>query len=339
MSIIGYSPWQDAAQVGKGIGDALGTILFKLPMLEAENRRENRRLDIAERQQQSAGELQQTRSDMLKMQLEMYPELTRLKQENTQMGNAIRMMQAQASMTRAQSGAENTQSLIADRQVDNQRADRTLEATQTQRGVDNARKDRQTDINQQNANTQQGLANLGMTQFFEDRGAKGMVIPPPSNAVPFSPKPAIAPPAKQEAGGIGNVITNILQMFRGGTQQYNPQELEAYSRGQLPMTTQGQPGLPEGVDMASPQEQFMQTDFSKVLQKDAAAVMDEAGISTDAGPASGSKVGRAYGNRQMNTPPSPTHNIMIQDEATGKMFWTDKVGAQQRVGKGFRIVE
>lgn len=51
MSIVGYSPWQDAANVGQGIGTAIAKVLFELPAMKRRIQVEEQ--DLALRQQQA----------------------------------------------------------------------------------------------------------------------------------------------------------------------------------------------------------------------------------------------------------------------------------------------
>jgi hypothetical protein len=49
MSYVGYSPWVDAASYGRSMGETLGTILLRLPMMKREHQLKERELQLRER--------------------------------------------------------------------------------------------------------------------------------------------------------------------------------------------------------------------------------------------------------------------------------------------------
>src|SRR6187402_2609165 len=53
MAYIGYSPWNDAANVGQGIGTALGNVLMQVPLLKRQMELEDRKLASTEAHQRA----------------------------------------------------------------------------------------------------------------------------------------------------------------------------------------------------------------------------------------------------------------------------------------------
>lgn len=84
---VGYSPWQDAAEVGKGIGDALGAVLFKLPMLRAEERRKDRETELQERHYKAIEGLYGSRENLMGAQAQQAPLLLALKTAKANLDN------------------------------------------------------------------------------------------------------------------------------------------------------------------------------------------------------------------------------------------------------------
>lgn len=70
MSYIGYSPWQDAASYGQGLGAALGQILLQQPRLRAAQQMEQQRFPLEQQLLQAQIRGAEAAPDLKRMQLE-----------------------------------------------------------------------------------------------------------------------------------------------------------------------------------------------------------------------------------------------------------------------------
>lgn len=124
---IGYSPWQDAAQVGRGIGDALATMLFKIPLLRAEMKHKERDFELEERR---LNQQQEYNVGRLENQSEML-DLRRMLGESQAGLNSMRAMllpyetQSRINLNQDRGNLYNTQASLMPQNVESQVGART----------------------------------------------------------------------------------------------------------------------------------------------------------------------------------------------------------------------
>jgi hypothetical protein len=337
MSIIQYSPWQDAAQVGKGIGDALGAILFKVPQLRAEEARENRRLAIMEKQADYQGELSQARSEKLGMELQLLPALRDAQIEAMRNRDEVSRLRLDLDNTKAESLERYRQGRLEQGAETHDLKVKDLE----QRGLYQehrmglgdkmlAERERANKANEgfrrENMITSRHTANIGAA----NAAMMGMDVGQLPELAPVTKAPTSSAPQVQQAPPQG-----LAEKLRGLFQR----------RQEAPAP---KPELPTA------QERFMEQEFLPPQDFGPARPgrTDEFLPPQDFGPAKGerggnflppqdfgpAKSGEPRKGAMYAEPPNDTHRIKIQNEATGELFWTDEVGATRHVGRGFRRV-
>lgn len=116
MSYIQYSPWNDAAAVGQGIGSSIAKVLLELPMerrrMEREDQRmelDRRRLDVMEQMNTQKAGYYDTRGDVMLEDARRKDRQQKLDTVDKSMGRLIQMINAQSGQTRATTGVERAQ--------------------------------------------------------------------------------------------------------------------------------------------------------------------------------------------------------------------------------------
>ncbi len=305
---IGYSPWTDAAEVGKGIGDVLGAVLFKLPLLRAEERRKNRELDIQERHYGAMEGLYAGREKLLGTQSQQAPLLLALKQAK-----------ANLDTQRYQSQIGLNEAKISD--MEGKREDlRTYRGGQLGLGERNAK------TREANATTQRGL--LRQNQRAEGRLYGGELYPNLEGEgyerIPAPEAPAEEPAKPGVMKRLGDAAAGFFSRQGDTMNEWDssPSLVPQSSPYKFNLTGSGdQPDLvpPEALDM-------METDFGPVEPP-------QRFRSTNMPAASGARM-RQNGR---DVPPTPTHNIQVQDPGTGAYYWTDELGVRRN--PNFKVIQ
>lgn len=331
MSYVQYSPWQDAAQVGKGIGDALGAILFKLPQMRAEERRANRELDIKERHYAAMEETYGPRARQIEMQTSLLPLNMAMKQATLE----LQQQRQEVNELVAQARVKEMESRVRLNDTKNEMIPQKFLADENYRLSLGEDRDFANQTGRMNAEANQGFLGIAKDAIARKQGAEPM--PEVNDLQPTKPgmidriKGAFQKtydPQEIESAMYGTQPTNNLIPAQVPEELVNKarevKALTSPSRRSLMLQPQQSPLSPE--HMIAPEimgqisEQEGQTDY----------------ISTDAPPAPGKPLFRAFeypGHRIMNSkdaPPSPTKRIQIQDPDTGAYYWTDEVGVRMR---------
>lgn len=84
MALIGYSPWQDAAQVGQGLGQALVKALIEVPRLKAREAMDQRELDLREREVGAREGMYKEHARLYGEQAVQLPLVTKIKEQLAQ---------------------------------------------------------------------------------------------------------------------------------------------------------------------------------------------------------------------------------------------------------------
>jgi hypothetical protein len=84
----------DAAQVGKGLGDTLGAILFKVPEMKRQHDLEQRRIDLEERRIKSDEKMSDIHGQLYQAQTQNIPLMAKLKEELGSVYNRIEYCQS-----------------------------------------------------------------------------------------------------------------------------------------------------------------------------------------------------------------------------------------------------
>ncbi len=309
---VQYSPWQDAAEVGKGIGDALGTILFRLPVLKAEERRRNRELDIQERHYGAIEKHYEAEEGNASLGLEL-----------RRLGLTIKQQQQQAQF-------EQTSRRIAEMERHNI-------ASEGLRTAENDRRqsfdDRRIPIMEKNSEYAAENVKTARAKYLDDRMGEGPKLPPLGEVIKDEPQTNNVPPPKPGMGarigsavsagmqGLGSLVTKAQEVLSTTQQQ---QQKEPYKFQLTPYAQSHTEGY----------ESLLAPDVMQQLQGMDSNPDTNMFQSTDE-PAAGSPGSKTVG---VDAPPkwAPNHRVLIRNDSTGDLFWTDEVGANRQ---GYTVIK
>ena len=111
---VGYSPWQDAAQYGQGLGEVLGQILLNQPRLRAQQAMEQQRFPLEQQLLQAQIKNQnfqpQYRQDLLSMKQQSEADKARYEGENLDIRRGALANQAELNDERARHNMDTEES-------------------------------------------------------------------------------------------------------------------------------------------------------------------------------------------------------------------------------------
>lgn len=287
---VGYSPWMDAAQVGRGIGQSLSAALFQVPAMRRKQAQDDREYELQRRRVQAEEDLIPARSDYYRAQAQGIPDRIAASNDANRIRETLGTARQLLDETRANIAQQNADSQGAYRTRQEQHMD-TVDALYPE--LQNKRldlMDSNIDRNDTYNSIYPAQIGLGVARFnadpltrVEDR------LPMPNVPVPMA-RPRRTTPQAPKSSGKEPLVPHI-------SNTHNTEVNSALS----------DPG------------------FNETLQKALLFLGGQKGqpptVSTDSPMATGQKF-------SPHTPPNDTHQYRVRNKKTGEIGWADEQGLQ-----------